>query len=85
MGARLPAAAALLSPLLPCTVDVAGGKGELAFELLNLSGTPATVLEPRPLDLRKRIKWLQEILSRRPTLHMGRMPVPVPTSPRRLL
>lgn len=42
-----------------CLADVAGGKGELAFELLNLSGIPATVLEPRPLDLQKRIKWLQ--------------------------
>ncbi len=38
--------------------DVAGGKGELAFELLNLNGLPATVLEPRPLDLQRRVKWL---------------------------
>ncbi|EFN53720.1 hypothetical protein CHLNCDRAFT_136575 [Chlorella variabilis] len=39
-------------------LDVAGGSGELAFELCNLNGTPATVLEPRPLELHKRIKWL---------------------------
>ena len=38
--------------------DVAGGKGELAFELLNLNSVPATVLEPRPLELQRRVKWL---------------------------
>ncbi len=32
-------------------MDVAGGKGELAFQLLNLSGIPATVIDPRPLDI----------------------------------
>eukprot|EP00854_Cymbomonas_tetramitiformis_P004086 gene4086-5062_t len=32
-------------------LDVAGGKGELAFELLNLHGVRATVVEPRPLRL----------------------------------
>lgn len=32
-------------------VDVAGGKGELAFQLLNLCDIPATVVEPRPLQL----------------------------------
>ena len=37
---------------------MAGGKGELAFELLNLNGLPATVLEPRPLELQRRVKWL---------------------------
>ena len=46
-----------LSPPPPFP-DVAGGSGELAFELCNLNGTPATVLEPRPLELHKRIKWL---------------------------
>ena len=30
-------------------LDVAGGKGELAFELLNLSNVPATVVDPRPV------------------------------------
>ncbi|KAL4419682.1 hypothetical protein ABPG75_006780 [Micractinium tetrahymenae] len=39
-------------------LDVAGGRGELAFELLNLNGVPATVVEPRPLDLARRVKWL---------------------------
>ncbi|CAK0890618.1 unnamed protein product [Prorocentrum cordatum] len=29
-------------------LDVAGGKGELAWELVNLNGVPACVLEPRP-------------------------------------
>ncbi len=38
--------------------DVAGGQGELAFELLNLNGIPATVLEPRQLELQKRCKRL---------------------------
>lgn len=39
-------------------LDVAGGKGELAFELVNLNACPATVLEPRPLELHKRVGWL---------------------------
>lgn len=34
-------------------LDVAGGKGELAFELLNLNQVPTTVLDPRPLNLQK--------------------------------
>lgn len=38
---------------------MAGGKGEVGFELLNLNGLPATVLEPRPLELQRRVKWLQ--------------------------
>eukprot|EP00581_Thalassiosira_minuscula_P013889 CAMPEP_0183711788 /NCGR_PEP_ID=MMETSP0737-20130205/7185_1 /TAXON_ID=385413 /ORGANISM="Thalassiosira miniscula, Strain CCMP1093" /LENGTH=355 /DNA_ID=CAMNT_0025940355 /DNA_START=248 /DNA_END=1312 /DNA_ORIENTATION=+ len=33
-------------------VDVAGGKGELSFELINLSGaTESVVVDPRPLNL----------------------------------
>eukprot|EP00929_Paragymnodinium_shiwhaense_P111001 TRINITY_DN7840_c0_g1_i4.p1 TRINITY_DN7840_c0_g1~~TRINITY_DN7840_c0_g1_i4.p1 ORF type:complete len:436 (+),score=53.06 TRINITY_DN7840_c0_g1_i4:180-1487(+) len=32
-------------------LDVAGGKGELAWELLNLNKIPATVVEPRGLEL----------------------------------
>jgi hypothetical protein len=32
-------------------LDVAGGKGELAFELVNLNRIPTTVVDPRPLDL----------------------------------
>uniref|UniRef100_A0A7S1YJT2 C3H1-type domain-containing protein n=1 Tax=Sexangularia sp. CB-2014 TaxID=1486929 RepID=A0A7S1YJT2_9EUKA len=31
-------------------LDVAGGKGELAFELVNLSGIPTTTIDPRPLN-----------------------------------
>jgi len=31
-------------------LDIAGGKGELAWELLNLNSVPSVVLEPRPLD-----------------------------------
>eukprot|EP00877_Chromochloris_zofingiensis_P003199 jgi/Chrzof1/12880/Cz07g10210.t1 len=34
-------------------LDVAGGKGELAFELVNLNGIQATVVDPRPLHLDK--------------------------------
>lgn len=41
----------------PATVaqvlDVAGGHGKLAFELLNLHGVGATVVDPRPLQLRR--------------------------------
>ncbi len=32
-------------------VDVAGGKGELSFELLNINGIHSTVFDPRPLDV----------------------------------
>lgn len=32
-------------------LDVAGGKGEVSFELLNLNGIISTVNDPRPLDL----------------------------------
>ncbi|KAJ1478640.1 hypothetical protein T484DRAFT_1904169 [Baffinella frigidus] len=37
-------------------LDVAGGKGELAFELVNLSKVPATVVDPRPLRLGKYVE-----------------------------
>eukprot|EP01001_Neometanema_parovale_P006645 NODE_2994_length_1299_cov_119.084184_g2842_i0.p1 GENE.NODE_2994_length_1299_cov_119.084184_g2842_i0~~NODE_2994_length_1299_cov_119.084184_g2842_i0.p1 ORF type:complete len:389 (+),score=30.44 NODE_2994_length_1299_cov_119.084184_g2842_i0:71-1237(+) len=33
-------------------LDVAGGKGETSFALVNLCGIPACVVDPRPLDLR---------------------------------
>jgi hypothetical protein len=32
-------------------LDVAGGKGELSFELINLSSIPSTVCDPRPLQV----------------------------------
>ncbi|KAA6423694.1 MAG: hypothetical protein FRX49_06265 [Trebouxia sp. A1-2] len=39
-------------------LDIAGGKGELSFELLNLNGIQATVVEPRPLQLWRQHKWM---------------------------
>lgn len=38
-------------------LDIAGGKGELAFELLNLNDIPATVVEPRRLELGQFVRW----------------------------
>ena len=49
-------------------LDVAGGKGELSFELLNLNGIKATVVEPRALQLWRQHKWM---LVRPHTLHSG--------------
>ena len=40
-------------------LDVAGGKGDIAFELVNLNRIPATLVEPRPACLHKRLLWLQ--------------------------
>ena len=40
-------------------LDVAGGKGALAFELANLNGLRATVLDPRPLSLGRHAVLLQ--------------------------
>lgn len=39
-------------------LDIAGGKGELSFELLNLNGIQATVVEPRALQLWRQHKWM---------------------------
>lgn len=39
-------------------LDVAGGKGELSFELVNLNGINATVVEPRALQLWRQHKWM---------------------------
>ncbi len=47
-------------------LDVAGGKGALAFELVNLNGVPATVLDPRPLALRRHALLLQARVRLRP-------------------
>ena len=39
-------------------LDVAGGQGALAFEMVNLNGIPVTVVDPRPLDLKRLVyKW----------------------------
>ena len=37
-------------------MDVAGGKGMLAFELLNVHGIEGTVVDPRPLQLQRNAK-----------------------------
>lgn len=55
-------------------LDVAGGKGELAFELVNLNNIPATVVEPRALKLAKQELWLKV----GPCTHSLNMPVPFP-------
>jgi hypothetical protein len=41
-------------------LDIAGGKGELAFELLNISGVPVTVIDPRPMRLDKYVKTFRK-------------------------
>lgn len=51
-------------------LDVAGGKGELAFELQNLNRIQTTVIDPRPLDLtgyRRKLKY--GIYWRNPLMH----------------
>jgi hypothetical protein len=40
-------------------LDVAGGKGELSFELLNLNSVPTTVIDPRVVLLTKVAKKLR--------------------------
>lgn len=50
-------------------LDVAGGKGELAFELLNLNNITSTVIDPRPTALGKfKTKFEYGIYSRNPAL-----------------
>ncbi|CEM36797.1 unnamed protein product [Vitrella brassicaformis CCMP3155] len=40
-------------------IDVAGGRGEVAFELTVIRGIPATVIDPRPMKLNKaQFRWL---------------------------
>jgi len=52
-------------------LDIAGGKGELAFELANLNKLPTTVVDPRPLELSSyRRKLLYSIYWRNPLMHM---------------
>ena len=53
-----------------CVLDVAGGKGELAWELLNLNLVEAVVLDPRPLDLKTvERKWRHGLFWRNPIFH----------------
>ena len=53
------------------TLDVAGGKGELAFELVNLNRIPTTVVDPRPLDLSSyKRKFEYGIYWRNPLMHV---------------
>eukprot|EP00516_Mucochytrium_quahogii_P013032 CAMPEP_0203793738 /NCGR_PEP_ID=MMETSP0100_2-20121128/6044_1 /ASSEMBLY_ACC=CAM_ASM_000210 /TAXON_ID=96639 /ORGANISM=" , Strain NY0313808BC1" /LENGTH=418 /DNA_ID=CAMNT_0050697575 /DNA_START=336 /DNA_END=1592 /DNA_ORIENTATION=- len=39
-------------------LDVAGGKGELAFKLLNYGGVPTTIVDPRPMDVPNMLRHL---------------------------
>lgn len=51
-------------------LDVAGGKGELAWELLNLNLVEPVVLDPRPLDLKQvERKWRYGFFWRNPIFH----------------
>lgn len=51
-------------------LDVASGKGELAWELVNLNGIPAVAVEPRPLELKSfRKKWSYGMYWRNPVFH----------------
>ena len=44
---------------------MAGGKGELSFELVNLNGIPTTVVDPRVSDLQEyRDKWDKGLYTR---------------------
>lgn len=43
-------------------LDIGGGRGELAFELLNLNNIRAIIVDPRPGSLSKQAKWLKVIL-----------------------
>ncbi|KAF4651733.1 hypothetical protein FOL47_000214 [Perkinsus chesapeaki] len=48
-------------------IDVAGGKGEVGFELKNLNDIEATNVDPRPMDLRKFVKKYEwDIYNRNP-------------------
>mmetsp|Transcript_5790 Transcript_5790/g.10239 ORF Transcript_5790/g.10239 Transcript_5790/m.10239 type:complete len:338 (+) Transcript_5790:33-1046(+) len=48
--------------------DIAGGKGELSFELLNLNQVPVTVFDPRPLFLHRYERKWNRGYYHRPTL-----------------
>lgn len=60
-------------------LDVAGGRGELAFELANLNGIQATVLDPRPLQVSNFVRKFQlgmyhRNLGKRGVSHVTRKP-----------
>ncbi|BDA45808.1 hypothetical protein COCOBI_07-5950 [Coccomyxa sp. Obi] len=59
-------------------LDVAGGKGELAFELVNLNNIPATVVEPRALKLAKQELWLKAGFYHRNSIFQRYIDVPLP-------
>ena len=40
-------------------LDVAGGKGELSFEFVNLNGITSTVFDPRPLEVNRFVRKLE--------------------------
>jgi len=63
-------------------LDIAGGKGELSFELANLTGVPSTVIDPRPLRLDRFIKRLMAGIYHRtgPWQAYNCLPVPSSTS-----
>mmetsp|Transcript_856 Transcript_856/g.935 ORF Transcript_856/g.935 Transcript_856/m.935 type:complete len:435 (+) Transcript_856:80-1384(+) len=41
-------------------LDVAGGKGELAFKLLNYAGIKTTIVDPRPYNTLRMLKYLSK-------------------------
>ncbi len=66
-------------------VDVAGGKGELAFELINLNGVAATVIDPRHVDCTRCVKKLRHgIYTRNPlySKYITMKPLDVATFPK---
>lgn len=70
-------------------LDVASGKGELAWELANLNRIPAVAVEPRPLELKSfRKKWSYGMYWRNPIfhahLHCDHDPAAPTTDPRQL-
>lgn len=40
-------------------LDIAGGKGEVSFELENLNGVPCTIIDPREVNLSRFVKKLE--------------------------
>ncbi|CAL8470609.1 g10151 [Coccomyxa elongata] len=58
-------------------LDIAGGKGELAFELVNLNNIPATVVEPRALKLAKQELWLKAGFYHRNSIFQRYIDVPL--------